>query len=171
MNHELVNILNKGGVAVMPTDTLYGLVARADKPEAIKRIYEIKGRDPGKKLITLIGDIGQLVNFDVAVTPELKARVEQYWPGPVSLILPGKNRESIAFRLPADEALMAILHQAGPLVAPSANPEGEPPAEAVDEARAYFGERVDYYLDGGRRAGPASQLIDLTGSVDKIIRA
>lgn len=170
MHQELIKILKGGGVAVAPTDTLYGLVARASDEAAVRRIYEIKHRQPAKKLITLIAGLEDLAAFGVALTPELAARVGKYWPGPVSLILPVAGGEPLAFRLPADPALLTILRATGPLVAPSANPEGAPPAETIDQARDYFGEQVDYYLDGGRRAGPASQLVDLTAPVDKILR-
>jgi L-threonylcarbamoyladenylate synthase len=170
IDKKLITVLRSGGVVVIPTDTLYGLVARADKPEAIRRIYELKRRQPEKKLITLISSFDDLERFGVMLAPAQWVRVERYWPGPFSLILPAADGNR-AFRLPKHEPLLALLRETGPLVAPSANWEGEPPARTVAEARRYFGAAVDYYLDGGQLLGPASTLLDLTGPHDRILRS
>lgn len=170
-------------MAVIKTDTIYGLVGQAKRPATVSRIYELKKRQRSKPLIVLIGGVADLNNFGVVLTTRQEKIVKHYWPGPVSLIFavaPWQQASlaylhcgtgKIAFRLPAEANLQALLAQVGPLVAPSANPEGEPPATNIEEARHYFGDGVDYYEDGGLCLGQASKLIDLTGAEEKILRA
>lgn len=164
---KAVKILKEGGVGVMPTDTLYGLVGSAFSKEAINRIYEIKKRNKNKKLIILISTLDDLKKFKVVLNQKQKEILNKYWPGKVSIIL-----NKIAFRLPArntfinvgrpvKKSLIELLKKTGPLVAPSANPEGEKPAENIKEAKNYFGDTVDFYISGGRLKGQPSKLIKI----------
>jgi L-threonylcarbamoyladenylate synthase len=152
----IAKVLNvPSAVVVMPTDTVYGLAARAADQEAVKRLYALKQRrdKPG----TLIGhDIEQLSGLGLA-RRYLKA-VEQYWPGAVSVIIPLGNSElgylsqglpSLAVRVPKDSFVESVLAQTGPLMTTSANPPGLPPAINIAAARKYFGSEVDAYFDGG----------------------
>ena len=149
---SLEKILKDGGVAVMPTDTIYGVVGRADMPAVVERIYKIKNRAPEKKCIILIGDWSETKKFGVDSSkfkiPETKE--------PTSFIL-----ENTAFRLPQKPELRDFLLQTGPLVAPSANPEGLSPARDILEAKKYFGDAVDFYEDGGTLTGKASKIVKL----------
>ncbi len=164
------NELRAGTIGIMATDTLYGLVAPAHDVRAVERVYELKRRDPRKSCIVLIDTVEQVSEFGVTLTDALRARLLEYWPGPVSIVLPAasdisphieRGNRSIAFRLPKDERVRACIRAVGPLIAPSANPEGLPPASTIDEARAYFGDAVDVYIDGGVRTGPPSRIIVL----------
>ena len=158
-------MLQEGAVGILRTDTLYGVVARADTEVAVERVYDLKDRDNRKSPIVLIASIDQLWD----TPPEVAQSVLQNaWPGPVSVILPSseapvwirRDNGSVAYRLPADEALQNLLRQTGPLIAPSANPEGQTPAMTVTEAQGYFGDAVDFYVDGGTvKDAAASQLI------------
>lgn len=151
---ELVRVLRNGGVGVLPTDTLYGLVARASDPHAIERLYALKHRErkPGT---TIAASVDQLI--DLGVDPTLVAQVASYWPGPLSVVFPlddslGHIHQGVGespFRVVADEHLQALLAQTGPLVTSSANQPGEPPAQNYAEAHAYFGDSVDFYVDAG----------------------
>ena len=152
----------------MPTDTLYGIVASALKPEAVERIYRLKSRMPVKPPIILIASIEDLALFGVSPTPAQLKVLQTYWPGPTSIVLPcgaetfaylHRGANSLAFRVPNDQKLQAFLHESGPLIAPSANLEGQPPAVTVAAARAYFGDAVDFYIDGGVIEGRASTII------------
>ncbi len=169
---DVAEIISGGGVCVVPTDTLYGLVASALNPDAVERIYDLKQRDPEKALIVLISDIAQLEQFGVVVSDELEARLRAYWPGSYSIILPTideqfeyihRGTNAIAFRYPDNEELLNIISETGPIVAPSANPEGMPPAGNVEEARAYFGTDVDCYVEGEELRGKPSTLISFDG--------
>lgn len=150
-------MLKQGKIGVMPTDTLYGLLASAFDERAVNRVYELKGRLADKKCIILISSIDDLKSFNVVLTGEQQTILNRLWPGQVSVVLPC----GLAFRLPDDPQLISFLKESGPCIAPSANPEGLPPAETIEEARKYFGDKVDFYIDGGKRSGLASTLINL----------
>ncbi|HPW47797.1 threonylcarbamoyl-AMP synthase [Candidatus Saccharibacteria bacterium] len=163
------DIINRGGIAVIPTDTLYGIVAKATNHEAVQRLYSIKKRLLSKPFIILISDTDQLKRFNVPVS--LLAKTSAYWPGPYSLILPFNNTEynylangknTLAFRLPNKPELINLINKTGPIVAPSANPRGLPPAKNIAEAKKYFGDLVDIYVDGGEiKNGQPSKLLDI----------
>lgn len=168
-----ISILLGGGIGVLPTDTLYGIVGSARIPRTVERIYTLKRRNPEKPLIVLVASIDDLEEFGVVLSDELRGRLAAYWsPGrePTSIVLPTIDEQfayldrgtgTIAFRMPQKETLLDILRRTGPLVAPSANMEGEPPAETIAEARRYFGTDVDFYVDQGELKGKASTLIVL----------
>ncbi len=171
---EVVELLQAGKVGVLRTDTLYGLVARADDEQAVQRIYHLKGRDGDKSPIVLVADKSQL--FDEP-SPEENSLLDKVWPGRVSVVLASneaplwirRRNQSVAYRMPAESGLRNLLEDTGGLIAPSANPQGEPPAMDADEAINYFGDDVDFYVDGGRvENGAPSRLlrIDARGMVE-----
>jgi L-threonylcarbamoyladenylate synthase len=153
---EVIRLLNNGGIGVIRTDTLYGIVARADNEKAVERLYTVRQRDLNKASIVLIAGIDQI--WEKTEAESRRDILDQYWPGPVSIILPVSEKSpmhvhrgvgSIAFRVPADESLRELLLATGPLIAPSANTQGEPPADSIQKAQHYFGEMVDFYVDSG----------------------
>ncbi len=163
---RVASLLRQGAVGVIPTDTLYGIVAVADSPQSVERVYDLRERNQKKACIVLVGQ-QQDITDRAAWTDLDRSMVERYWPGRVSIILPAvaspahvhRGLHAIAYRLPDDPGLQQLLEQTGPLVAPSANIEGQPPATTIDEARAYFADRVDFYVDGGKLSGISSTLI------------
>lgn len=173
---EIIRILLAGGVGVLRTDTLYGLVARADDEAAVRRIYELKGRDDDKSPIVLISSIDQIYD-DLDERHRIFAG--DAWPGPVSIIVPSvaaptwlrRGNDSVAYRMPAKPELRQLIDATGPLVAPSANPQGMQPAMNLTQARYYFSSNVDFYVDGGtvEDARP-SQLVrlDANGEVTRL---
>lgn len=174
-------ILKNGGVVVLPTDTLYGIIGRALSKKAVKRIYEVKGRDKSKPFIVLITSYKHLEIFGVEVGKEQAKFLEKFWPGKVSVVLPCHSKafeylcrgtKSIAFRMIGfkNKNLFNLLKKVGPLVAPSANNEGGKPAETVKEARNYFGNDVDLYINGGERKLNPSTLIKLENNNFVILR-
>lgn len=178
---DLADSLRAGAVAVIPTDTLYGLVALATDKEAVERVYALKKRTPTKPCIILISSIDELQIFGVSVDEDRLRVLNKYWPGPVSIILPcdkttpeylHRGTYTLAFRLPSDAGVLALVAASGPLIAPSANPEGLPPATTIDEAKAYFGDAVDVYIDGGVRSSKSSTLliVDEAGEVTVVRR-
>lgn len=153
--NQAIELLKSGGVGILPTDTIYGLVAQAINAKAVERVYEVRKRRPEKPCIILISDIADVEKFSVALTDELCALLSRLWPGAVSIVLPcdqsdftylHRGTKTLAFRLPADEQLRLLLRETGPLIAPSANPEGLKPAVTIDEAKVYFEDAVDFYL-------------------------
>jgi len=174
---KLIKILGAGGVAVMPTDTLYGIVGKAKDQSVVERIYKIRKRNPEKPCIILISDISQLENFSITLTDLQKDAVQKIWPGQTSIILDceeekfsylHRGTKTLAFRLPREPGLHKLLEATGPLIAPSANLEGLPPAQNIAEAKKYFVDLVDLYVDGGTIEGKASKVIKLSkdGSID-----
>jgi L-threonylcarbamoyladenylate synthase len=171
---KLVALLTDGAVGVLPTDTVYGLVCRAADTGAVARLYELKSREhkPG----TLIAaTIDQLVELGVKAR-YLKA-VEQFWPGAVSVETPhhidylNMSTGRQAIRIPDDTPLLALLKQTGPLQTTSANLPGEPVATTIAEAQDYFGDTVDFYVDGGDLSNrPPSTIIRIIDDAIEIIR-
>lgn len=145
-------LLAEGAVGVMPTDTVWGVVCRAQDEQAVAHLYAAKHREhkPG----TLIA--ASVEQFIALGIPAQYAREgEAWWPAPVSVILPAgpelfylhQGLESLACRVPANPALRELLTQTGPLLTSSANQPGEPPATSLAEAQKYFGDTVDFYID------------------------
>lgn len=175
---EIIKRLKNGEVAVIPTDTLYGIVGSAKNPDTVEKIYWLKHRQPDKPCIILISSLNDLESFGVDLSEETTASLMQYWPGPVSIILPCPSPQleylhrgsfSLAFRWPENPQLLEILNQTGPLIAPSANPEGQPPAINIEMAQQYFGNEVSY-LDGGELTNRPSKLIQILGGEIHILR-
>ncbi len=155
-------LLKPGGVGIIPTDTVYGLVARAADPQAIGRAYSLKAREskPGP---VIAASIDQLV--ELGVKRRYLIPVEQYWPGPISIIVPhglsylSQGLGSQPFRIPDNQALVKLLEVTGPLLATSANQPGEPVATNLQAAKDYFGDKVDFYVDGGDLSHNSSSTI------------
>jgi L-threonylcarbamoyladenylate synthase len=167
----------------MPTDTIYGICGSALNKKTVERIYELRKRNPAKPMIILIGSFNDLKEFGVALNEKQKKILKKFWPGKVSVVLECKNEKlikkfkylhpsykfmrgihrgtkTLAFRMPKKHQLRKILEISGPLVAPSANWEGYPPAKTISEAEKYFGNKVVYY-DAGKIVGKPSKIIRL----------
>lgn len=162
-----------GGIGVIKTDTIYGIVACANNEASVERVYEVKKRTPTKSPIVLVGSVEQLFDtYDKTVHGFL----EKYWPGPYSIILPSatapiwltRGNASVAYRLPDNESLRQLIEATGPLIAPSANPETLQPAATIRQAQEYFGKSVDFYVDSGEVAidTPPSRLLRYDASSD-----
>jgi L-threonylcarbamoyladenylate synthase len=175
---DIVDILKTGGIGVAATDTLYGIVGQALNHDTVERIYDVKKRTPSKPFIILISEVADLELFDITLSESMREKIRTYWPGPVSIVLDCANPDleylhrgtnTLAFRLPAKEDLRKLLSATGPLVAPSANPEGMTPAVDIETAKKYFGSEVDFYSEGTVSARP-STIIRITPSGEQILR-
>ncbi len=160
----LVDILRGGGVGVLLTDTVYGLVGIATDAAAATRVIDAKGRKykPG----TLIAaDVQQLVDLGIQVE-HVKA-AEQFWPGPLTVVLPTKpgleyldlGLASLAVRVPSNPEINALLKKVGPLLTTSANRPNEPMVKSIEEAQEIFGNRLNFYVDGGPLESPLASTI------------
>ncbi len=176
-DNKTVTELNRGGIVVGRTDTIYGILARSDMPSAVEQVYLLKGRAQTKPCIILINNAEQVANF--GVDREYIDRATSYWPAPVTLILPTnkapkyltRGGSSLAFRLPESREMRKLIAQTGPLIAPSANPEGMPPALTINQARSYFSETIDYYVgDNNIVNKQASTILELESAMVKQIR-
>lgn len=143
-----------GSIGVIPTDTVYGVVAQAANEQAVRRLYAVKKRE-AKPGTIIAADIEQLEALGLKHR-YLKA-VEQYWPGAVSVVIPcgpelqylHQGKYSLAVRVPADLKLQQLLGQTGPLLTSSANQPGDPVSTTINQAKDYFNDTVDFYVDGG----------------------
>lgn len=178
MNKKIVKDLGKelrnGKIGVIPTDTIYGIVSSALNRKSVLKLYKIRKRNLKKPMIVLISSIKDLDLFGVKIDKKI---IKKYWPGKVTIIVPvkkfeylHKGKESLAFRLPKDKDLIELLKISGPLVAPSANIEGKKPAQTVEEAKKYFDDKIDFYLDGGRLKSRPSKIISLEKGKVEVVR-
>lgn len=154
VDSKLLQLIAGGSIGVLPTDTLYGVVCSASNKRAVTRLYALKSRE--RKPGTIIAaNIDQLVALGIKKR-YLKA-VEHYWPGPVSIVVPTETSMNyldqglgtLAVRVVVPSPLAELLLSCGPLLTSSANMPGLEPANAIVQANDYFGEKVDFYVDGG----------------------
>lgn len=167
---KVIELLKAGGIGVMPTDTIYGIVGSALNPKTVEEIYTLRKRAPDKPMIILISAVADLKKFGIKLTQAQVDFLKKIWPNPVSIVLPcrqekfsylHRGKKSLAFRIPKNEMLLEILKRTGPLVAPSANFEGSSSAETVDEAKKYFGDRVSFYVNKGEIKSKPSTMIQV----------
>jgi L-threonylcarbamoyladenylate synthase len=165
---EIIEIIKAGGVGILPTDTIYGLVGSAQNPETVKRIKKLKSRSSTKPFIILISGLQDLEKFNINLKEKDQKILGKIWPSSISVALSSKY----SFRWPNNKSLEKIIRQTGPLIAPSGNPEGLKPAETISEAKNYFGQNVDFYLSAGKRlASQSSTLIRLKNGKIDILRS
>jgi L-threonylcarbamoyladenylate synthase len=174
-------LLRSGGLVAFPTETVYGLGANALDPDAVRRIFEAKGRPSHNPVIVHVADVAgarALVTRWPDAAERLAAR---YWPGPLTLVLPKRPEvpdvvtaglDSVAVRIPAHPVALALLRAAAlPVAAPSANRSTELSPTTAAHVRKSLGTRVDLVLDGGPTTiGIESTVIDLSGERPTILR-
>ncbi|MDE2031074.1 MAG: threonylcarbamoyl-AMP synthase [Patescibacteria group bacterium] len=171
--NKAVNILKKDGVIVAPTDTIYGVIASAHYKKAVSRIYKLKGRDENKPFIILVSSFTQIIKLGIFLSEEQKEFLDKVWPGQISVVLSCSQKKlsylhrgtnTIAFRMigKKNKNLFNLINKVGPLVAPSANPQGLQPAKNINEAKMYFGDKIDLYINSGSRVAKPSTLVKYT---------
>ena len=168
-----LEILKQGGVIIVPTDTVYGLICHPDYPEALERIRQMKGRDRDKPFQLLAASAEAVWQANVTKTPVIE-RFARFWPGALTLVLETNHGVTEGFRVPADELLRSLLEQGGGyLRATSVNISGTPPATSLDEIPTEIKDAVDLILDGGAIAdAEASSVIRITSAGEiQILRA
>jgi L-threonylcarbamoyladenylate synthase len=165
-----------GGVGVVPTDTVYGLVCRAADPNAVQRLFTVKKREANPGTV-LAASIQQLI--DLGLKGRYVKAVERFWPNSISVVIPcgeelaylHQGKHSLAVRIPADPELRDFLKQTGALMTTSANHPGEPTAHTITGAQEYFGETVDFYVDAGDLGErPASTIIRVVDDAVEVLR-
>ncbi len=179
MSDSYISQLKNGAVGVIPTDTVYGIAASAFVPEAVERIFSLKGRDAAKPPVIVISSIDDLARFGIVLSDSEREFLSALWPAPVSFVLPcaspdfeylHRGQKSLAFRVPAAKSLRDFAAASGPLATSSANTSGNPPAKTIAEARKYFGEKADFYQDGGELSAEPSTLVSFSEGKVKILR-
>lgn len=176
---KLREILLDNGIAVIPTDTMYGIVGRALSEAAVERVYAVRSREKGKPCIILIADESDLKRFALHPSARMMRIISSLWPGPFSIIFRSPSRKyaylhrgekTLALRMPRSRSLRALIRFVGPLIAPSANTAGELPARSVREARKYFGSSVDCYVDTGIQKTQHSTILSVSKKGIVVVR-
>jgi tRNA threonylcarbamoyl adenosine modification protein (Sua5/YciO/YrdC/YwlC family) len=176
-----VAAVQKGELVVLPTDTVYGIGADAFTSWAVSRLLAAKGRGRDMPPPVLVGTVraaNALVDDMGSFGQDL---IDQFWPGGLTLVCRssptlawdlGDTRGTVAVRMPLHAVALDLLKRTGPMAVSSANRTGQPAATTADEALDQLGDSVAVYLDGGPcPGGVASTIIDLTGSVPRLLRA
>lgn len=174
-------IIHAGGLVALPTETVYGLGANGLDPDAVKKIFEAKGRPQDNPLILHISDAAQIEQLCHDIPPEAYALAEAFWPGPLTMVLPAKDivplstragLPSVAVRCPDCAITRDIIRLSGvPIAAPSANISGKPSTTTAEHVRHDHDGRIDCIVDGGPcRVGVESTIVDLTEEPPRLLR-
>ncbi|QIS18047.1 L-threonylcarbamoyladenylate synthase [Nocardia terpenica] len=172
--------LKSGRLAVIPTDTLYGLAADAFDSAAVAALLAAKRRGRDMPVPVLVGSWNTIDGLVFSVQAQARDLIRAFWPGGLSLVVQqapslawdlGDARGTVMLRMPLHPVALELLREVGPLAVSSANVSGQPPATTVAEARAQLGESASVYLDGGTaEQGVASTIVDLTADRPRILR-
>ena len=162
---DTIKRLRNGEVGIIPSDTIYGISSLVTE-EAMERIYEIKERPQSKKLIVL-SDKNSLESLGLIVPDEILS----LWPSPLTVILPTKDGDTLAVRVPDDKYLSSLLSETGPLFSTSVNISGKPSLETFEDIYPIFSDRVDFIVRKENIVkGESSTLLDATKRPCRIIR-
>ncbi len=176
-----VAILRAGGIAGVPTDTVYGLAADPFRAGATDRLFKVKRRPRSFELPVLVADIDQALALTVAgaVPPAAERLMAFFWPGPLTVVLPrrpdldadlGSDDATIGLRCPNHPVPLALCRAIGPIATTSANRHGEDPATSAADLAAALGSAVEVVLDGGPCTGTPSTVVDCTGAEPHLLR-
>lgn len=179
--HQAVKVLKSSGLVAFPTETVYGLGANARDCEAVKRIFEVKGRPSDHPVIVHISKAEQMHEWAQNIPAVAWQLAKAFWPGPLTLILPRLGSvsnavtgglDTVALRVPEHPIALALLNAFGSgIAAPSANRYGRVSPTSSEDVREELGDSVDLILDGGRcSVGIESTIIDLSTRTPKVLR-
>jgi L-threonylcarbamoyladenylate synthase len=173
------NLLKAGEAIVLPTETVYGLAALPSVPGATARLFELKGRAANVPLAVLCADVEQALALADSPSAAVRDVADQYWPGPLTLVLRrrpglgyelGEPADTIGVRCPDHALVQALAREVGPIATTSANRHGEPTPEQATAVAAVFGDSVGLVLDGGPCRGTPSTVVDAVSEQWKLLR-
>ena len=162
---EAAAVLRDGGVVLVPTETVVGLVAARAAP-----LNGIKGSDPGKPLALLCASTEEAFSLASAVPPVARALAKTYWPGPLTLVLDRRGGGTVGVRVPAGAVVGVLRAHGGPLYATSANPSGGRAPRSLGEVDAGVAAAADLVVPGEPGSGEASAVVDLSGGEARLLR-
>lgn len=174
-------IIKKGGLVAVPTETVYGLACSGFDEKAVRELYRVKGRPAVKPLSLLVPGPEALERYGREIPAGARALAERFWPGPLTIIVKARPEipeivraggESVGLRCPDQEQTLKLLKLAGlPLAAPSANPSGSPSPKSLEKVLAYFDGRIDAVIDGGPCGlGRESTVFDMSRTPYRVLR-
>ena len=177
---EATAALRKGELAVLPTDTVYGVAADAFSPEAVTTLLAAKDRGRQMPPPVLVGSRRAALALVEDVSTSGNDLMDEFWPGGLTMVFRaarslvwdlGETKGTVAVRMPMQPVALELLRETGPLAVTSANLTGSPPATTVAEAEAQLGETVSVYLDGGPCVDQKpSTIVDMTGALPRLLR-
>lgn len=171
--------LARGLLVVVPTDTVYGVAARPELPEATDRVFRAKGRPRALTLPVLVASVGDAERV-AALDERALGLAVRFWPGPLTIVVPrrgaswgwdlGAEHDTVGIRVPDHEVALALLQRTGPLAVTSANQSGRPTPMTCAGVRDVFGDHVAVYLCSGPSSNAASTVVDVAGPEPRILR-
>ncbi|MFO8053420.1 MAG: L-threonylcarbamoyladenylate synthase [Candidatus Omnitrophota bacterium] len=170
---KAAGMISKGKVVAMPTETVYGLAVRADKEEAVEKLYSLKERPLDKPFSVALADIDKATQqYFLPLIPFGYRLIEKFWPGPLTIVYYKRPEGKIGIRIPSNFIANSVLRILGSAVFfPSANRSGQSEATSADQVEEIFGNQIDLIIDGGRAYHKeSSTVIDLTYKPFKILR-
>jgi L-threonylcarbamoyladenylate synthase len=162
-----------------PTDTVYGLGAALDSPEAIEQLYTVKGRDSAKAIAVLVGDAAALSAVASDLSQSARLLAQNFWPGPLTLVVPRRpglpdnlsSLPTIGVRMPNHPVALSLLNRSGPLAVTSANRSGAANTTTAQEVFSQLGGLIALILDGGQTPGGLpSTVVDCTAEELIVLR-
>ncbi|WP_203267292.1 L-threonylcarbamoyladenylate synthase [Streptococcus uberis] len=176
---EFEEILNNGGALVLPTETVYGIFAKALDETAVNHVYQLKKRPRDKAMNLNVADYQTILEFSKEQPSYLKVLFEAFLPGPLTIILKANNKvpawinsgkSTVGFRLPNHPFTADLIKKTGPLIGPSANISGNESGKEYASIMAAFDHEVAGYEDDQAITGQDSTIVDLSGEKAKILR-
>lgn len=171
--------LAEGGAVVLPTETVYGLFAKALDESAVKKVYALKGRPADKAMNLNVASYQDILDYSQDQPSYLEKLYQAFFPGPLTIILKANDKvpgwvnaglDSVGFRLPQHPVTQELIAQFGPLVGPSANISGQASGKVFANIMADFDQKVTGLADDGAIQGLDSTILDLSGTKPKILR-
>ena len=179
MMEKIKQELEKGGAVVLPTETVYGLFAKALDKKAVNLVYQLKRRPRDKALNLNVAHLDDILNFSKNQPPYLQKLVDGFLPGPLTIILEASDKvpywvnsdlTTVGFRMPSHPVTLEFIREFGPLIGPSANISGHTSGVSFKEILKDLGQEVLGIEDDAFLTGQDSTIIDLSGSKVKILR-
>ena len=179
MMEKIKQELEKGGAVVLPTETVYGLFAKALDEKAVDHVYQLKRRPRDKALNLNVASLADILNFSKNQPPYLQQLVKSFLPGPLTIILEANDKvpywvnsdlTTVGFRMPNHPVTLKLIREFGPLIGPSANISGQDSGVTYKEILQDFNQNVIGLEDDAFLTGQDSTIIDLSGSKVKILR-
>ena len=179
MMEKIKQELEKGGAVVLPTETVYGLFAKALDEKAVNHVYQLKRRPRDKALNLNVASLADILNFSKNQPPYLQQLVKSFLPGPLTIILEANDKvpywvnsdlTTVGFRIPSHPVTLELIREFGPLIGPSANISGQDSGVTYKEILQDFNQNVLGLEDDAFLTGQDSTIIDLSGSKVKILR-
>ena len=175
----LREILSDGGAVVLPTETVYGLFAKALDESAVNPVYELKNRPREKAMNLNVASYEDILSYSKEQPKYLKQLYDVFLPGPLTIILKANGQvpkwinsglTTVGFRLPNHPVTRELIQAEGPLIGPSANKSGKESGRHFDDIRAQFDFQVTGYRDDNALLGVDSTILDLSVSPARILR-